>query len=959
MADYNASLGVVLDDDFSKLSSDITSIISKLDSLTSRMEKLYNLSNRFGNSFKGLSGVNIDSKSINDLNSKLDKTISKLNKINGTRMNVNSSSSSSMSGIKNNLVPMDVKDTDYVSPQLKKWVVYLQAAEKGAKMLSSAFKVTYNVLGRIYNIITSIIGKIKQWTSNLKTNSNLMNNMFDIGKLYFFLNYSKVVFRNIGKIITSALDFTETENYFASAMGNMYDKAMEFQNKLTQNVGLSQNAMMKAQATYKNMLTSLGSLNNEVGEKISETLTQMTLDYGSLYNVDFNQAIKKFEAALSQQVRPIRSQSGYDITKQTLQGVASDIGVTKTYAQLSQVEKRLLIIIALQKQMANSNAFGDLARTIETPSNQLRILKEQLQEIQRWIGAVFEGTIAKVLPYINGFVMAIKEIIKSFALLVGYQIPNSKDNYLNSYSESADNVANSLDNATKSAKKWKNQVAGFDKATVLSGKQESSGSGASGGVGGIDPKILDALKEYNSVFDNIQMKATKIRDAILKWFKGDPVKNFKKLGVEVSKILNKGVIDLNNLIKWDNSGSALTKATDSLTGFLNSMIQNVNFGNIGILLGNSLNTAVYTAFNFISKINYSLLGQQITLMLNKAVNTIDWDALGNLIGTYFKNKIDFVFDVVNGFDFKKLGQSFDTMFNKAVDKIDFKKLGQIINKGIDGMLTTVITFISGGGLTKLIKGIGTALSQINYAKLGVNAARLFNGLIDIIGQVNWFAVIMNAVNLIHNFLINVDWGKLLKTLIKMILELIPGIIIGLGTLIFDIAYALISGLSTINWGKLCVEVAKDIVKALWKGIKDNFAKIGSLKLTVSYDTNVGSIQKGIYKALGLKGWPKISFAKNGMYGLDYGQLFVARESGPELVGNIGGQNAVVNNDQIVNSVSRGVASAVRSAMSGLQLGNSGDLYLTIKNEDGTSIEKIIRNYNDLMRRNGGNGGFVF
>lgn len=49
-----------------------------------------------------------------------------------------------------------------------------------------------------------------------------------------------------------------------------------------------------------------------------------------------------------------------------------------------------------------------------------------------------------------------------------------------------------------------------------------------------------------------------------------------------------------------------------------------------------------------------------------------------------------------------------------------------------------------------------------------------------------------------------------------------------------------------------------------------------------------------------------------------GQMFVAREAGPELVGTIGGHTAVANNDQIVAAVSQGVASAVASVMSGSQ-----------------------------------------
>ena len=49
-----------------------------------------------------------------------------------------------------------------------------------------------------------------------------------------------------------------------------------------------------------------------------------------------------------------------------------------------------------------------------------------------------------------------------------------------------------------------------------------------------------------------------------------------------------------------------------------------------------------------------------------------------------------------------------------------------------------------------------------------------------------------------------------------------------------------------------------------------------------------------------------------------GQMFVAREAGPELVGTIGGQTAVVNNSDIVASVSQGVAQAVASVLGGGQ-----------------------------------------
>lgn len=56
------------------------------------------------------------------------------------------------------------------------------------------------------------------------------------------------------------------------------------------------------------------------------------------------------------------------------------------------------------------------------------------------------------------------------------------------------------------------------------------------------------------------------------------------------------------------------------------------------------------------------------------------------------------------------------------------------------------------------------------------------------------------------------------------------------------------------------------------------------------------------------------FANGGL--ASEGQMFIAREAGPELVGTVGGHSAVMNNDQIVQSVSAGVYQAVVSAMGG-------------------------------------------
>ena len=134
---------------------------------------------------------------------------------------------------------------------------------------------------------------------------------------------------------------------------------------------------------------------------------------------------------------------------------------------------------------------------------------------------------------------------------------------------------------------------------------------------------------------------------------------------------------------------------------------------------------------------------------------------------------------------------------------------------------------------------------------------------------------------------------------------------------------------------------KEKVEGAMKAIKDNF-KIPSLpkiKLSVEWDVNVGSVKKAVYEALGLPGWPSLKWSTYAMGGFpNMGEMFIAREAGPELVGRIGNRTTVANNDQIVEAVSQGVYSAVVSAMSGMNNGGQNvNVYL-----DGKQIYASVK-----------------
>lgn len=114
--------------------------------------------------------------------------------------------------------------------------------------------------------------------------------------------------------------------------------------------------------------------------------------------------------------------------------------------------------------------------------------------------------------------------------------------------------------------------------------------------------------------------------------------------------------------------------------------------------------------------------------------------------------------------------------------------------------------------------------------------------------------------------------------------------------------------STLN-KKLTVAVdfAKNALNNMWSSVTSFFGG-----KTVNVGTKATKKANGGIYTGGM--WHNITKYALGTENAPAGQLFVAREAGPELVGTIGGHTAVVNNDQIVASVSDGVYRAVRSAM---------------------------------------------
>ena len=398
-------------------------------------------------------------------------------------------------------------------------------AETSIKMLDRA-AAKCNLVAKSLDTINKRIDKTSTASNNAAKSTEKLNKKFSqtlsLNRIYFLYNYTKRMASGIADIIQTSIDYQETLNKFQNSMGNMYGDAVKFQNKITEAYSLSSKSLLDYQANFNNMLKGLGQIDETVSYSLSEKLTEMGVDIASLYNTSIESAMTKLQAALAQQTRPIRSVAGFDITQNTLSNVMSQIGINdRQISQLSQIEKRLLIVIALQRQMANTNTFGDWARTMNQPANQLRILKEQLIELKTVLGSFFIGTLRNVLPYVNGIVMALKEVLKTIASLMGIDInlPDSMSFDIE-FGEEAEDAAAGLDKATKSAEKLKKATTGIDELNIISQDSDTSGAGASGvgGIGaGVDDRLLKALDSYKSQLDKVDNKAQKIRDKIMTW----------------------------------------------------------------------------------------------------------------------------------------------------------------------------------------------------------------------------------------------------------------------------------------------------------------------------------------------------------------------------------------------------------------------------------------------------------
>lgn len=334
----------------------------------------------------------------------------------------------------------------------------------------------------------------KQRKSYLSLSNQMNGFMRNMAKLVSL----KAVAEYLGNAVAKFNDFYEATDLFHNAMGNLSGEADTLISKMQGLLGVDPTKAMTYMATIQSLGTSFG-LASDKAYVLSKNLTQLAYDEGSYWNKDVAETFTAMSSAISGEIEPIR-RLGIDLTQARLQQELLALGFNKQVSSLSQADKAVLRYIAIMKQTANVQ--GNLAQTIQSPANQIKILKAQLDMLAKSVGSLLYPALKSILPPLIAAVQLIREFVEWAAKLMGVKV------VFTDFTKSADSVGgigdamdDTADSTKKAAKALKDYTMGFDELNIIDPTQgsSSSGGGASAGniLGDVDLSGYDMFKQYN------------------------------------------------------------------------------------------------------------------------------------------------------------------------------------------------------------------------------------------------------------------------------------------------------------------------------------------------------------------------------------------------------------------------------------------------------------------------------
>lgn len=434
------------------------------------------------------------------------------------------------------------------------------------KSANSSFSAFKQGVDNIYSGLNRVNSKINDFAAKIRgANKETKNFAQSVGLLYarFFLLIRGI--KGLTNQVKSSMDYIEVLNYFDSSFGQVAERGVakweemgyesadayyksfsERAKKVTADMsgfypeadgsltalssvslGMNPQELLQYQAQFAQMSSSMGTT-SEQALRLSEVLTKLGADFASVKNMDFGQVWGDMASGLVGMSRTL-DKYGVNIRNANMEMKLHELGINATVASLSQADKALLRTIILLD--SSKYAWSDLSETLNTPANQFRMLSNNIKLLGQMIGNILLPIVAKVLPYINAFVIALQRLFTWLAKILGIDLSSLQANNatpdnsaLSDMLDDAEGLADALDDDATNAKKLKKQLQGFDALNNLTSKEDSNsgklGAGLASGL--LNDAFLKASEEYlkawQDAFAKLENDAQKIADKIQAFF---------------------------------------------------------------------------------------------------------------------------------------------------------------------------------------------------------------------------------------------------------------------------------------------------------------------------------------------------------------------------------------------------------------------------------------------------------
>ena len=520
----------------------VTKVVNSLDKLAGSIATLKQASvgmsglDKITSFLNGLSNVNptASAKSINTVVNAIKKIPTAVSGLNGVDFY---SMSGSITQLTNALAPLSILDASNLKalgsafnaigkvPDLtdKLKATDLDSFASSCQKISTALTPLASQLDKVGNAFAKLppqLSKVvtqanrvtaaneKQRKSYLSLSNQMNGFMRNMAKLVSL----KAIAEYLGNAVAKFNDFYEATDLFHNAMGNLSGEADTLISKMQGLLDVDPTKAMTYMATIQSLGTSFG-LTSDKAYVLSKNLTQLAYDESSYWNKDVAETFTAMSSAISGEIEPIR-RLGIDLSQARLQQELLALGFNKQVSSLSQADKAVLRYIAIMKQTANVQ--GNLAQTIQSPANQIKILKAQLDMLAKSVGSLLYPAMKSILPPLIAAVQLIREFVEWVAKLMGVKV------VFTDFTKSADSVGgigdamdDTADSTKKAAKALKDYTMGFDELNIIDPTQGSSGSGsgASAGniLGDVDLSGYDMFKDYvGNAVDEIKEKLRKL-----------------------------------------------------------------------------------------------------------------------------------------------------------------------------------------------------------------------------------------------------------------------------------------------------------------------------------------------------------------------------------------------------------------------------------------------------------------